>query len=142
MNERQIVRSKFWPPTLGDGDTNLYSDEIGWRESLRPDNFLTDTKRIFDFHVKHYGFDLVLFFLDDNRFYYCDMHNGEVLRLDINPQWDGTYQYQMSDPVNKHWFDNEVLFEFDDAQQLWSEFTLDGHNLKYVIEHSVVDIMH
>ena len=48
----------------------------------------------------------------------------------------------MSDPVNKHWFDNEVLFEFDDAQQLWSEFTLDGHNLKYVIEHSVVDVMH
>ena len=54
----------------------------------------------------------------------------------------GTYQYQVSDPVNKHWFDNEVLFEFDDAQQLWSEFTLNGHNLKYVIEHSVVDIMH
>ena len=89
---RKRILKDFWYPTIDREDTNLYEDQLGWQEANRVDAHSTDSWNIFKFYLKHYGFDLALYFPQENEFYYIDnIKNNEVLKLKDRTDWDGKY---------------------------------------------------
>lgn len=142
MITKRILIRNFWPPYLGDGNPRLFSDEIGWREVHCVDSHSNDTYHNFDFFINHYGFDLILYYLERDEFIYFDVLNGGVFLLQQREDWDGQYIFDRCEFTNEPDYDFEYIYEFDDSSQLWREFAYDGKNLKALIEASVVDLQH
>ena len=72
--------------------------------------------------MKHYGFDLALYLVEKDEFYYIDnIQHNEVLKLKDREYWDGKYK---------------------DVRDLWLNLKIHGLSLKEVIERSVVFVMH
>lgn len=138
---KKVVLENFWPPQFGDGDTNLYDNEIGWRIEERTSAGSDDTKEVFDFHCKLCPYNLELYYLEDGNFYYFDINNfGGVFQLQPEQDWDGKYIFQKVKSTDSPDYDPDYIFVFDTAQELWDKFRLNGKTLKYIIEHSVVNI--
>lgn len=140
--EKTVILENFWPPYLGDGDPCLYSDEIGWRIFHKTDAHGGGTRHIFDFYVGHYSFDLILYYVSKDVFLYIDSVNGNVFELQQRDDWDGKYIFERCEFTNFPDNEPEYIFQFDTPEQLWNDFQYDGHNLEYLIQHSVVDTQH
>lgn len=140
---RIILKKDFWHPSQWDSDTNLYEDELGWREENISDAHSTDSWNIFKFYLEHYGFDLALYLVQSDEFYYIDnMQNNEVLKLKDREDWDGQY---IMERVEFSHFPNpepEVVYEYKDIRDLWQNLKIHGLSLKEVIEKSVVLLEH
>ncbi len=136
------IKKNFWPPYLGDGDPNLYKDELGWGDTYQAEAHSTDTYNIYHFFIYHYGFDLKLYFAEYDEFYYIDMSGQCVYKMPTKEDWNGQYIYERVDDNIQYSFKAECIYEFDNAIQLWKSLNIHDHNLKYVIEHSLVTVTH
>lgn len=136
------VKKDFWPPYFGDGDPNLYADELGWGETYQAEAHSTDTYNIYHFFIYHYGFDLKLYFAEYDEFYYIDMTEHAVYKMPTKEGWNGNYIYERVDESAQYHFNMECVCEFDNAIQLWKDLSIHDKNLKYVIEHSLVIVTH
>lgn len=142
--ERTIIRQNFWPPSSYDGDSNLYADQLGWGETYKAEAKSTDTYKIYHTFVYRQGFDLTLYLPAHDEFLYFDMEYGGVYKMPTRDDWDGKYTLDRMD-MDTNWqpdFTPDYIFEFSDAIWLWKDFWLYGHDLKYLIEHSVVWLNH
>ncbi len=67
---------------------------------------------------------------------------GGFRRYD-DPDWDGRYEYDRCDiyepPLPE---EGEIVFIFTDPMEVWDGFTIDGHDMKYIVEHSVNWLSH
>lgn len=139
---RKRLKKNFWHPKPEDNDSNLYEDELGWREVNRSDAHATDSWNIFKFYIDHYGFDLALYFVQEDEFYYIDnMQNNEVLKLKDRDNWDGqfiTERVEFSHCPNP---EPEVVYEFKDTRDLWLNMKIHNMSLEEVIANSVVYIL-
>lgn len=139
---RKVIKNNFWHPKQNDDNTNLYEDELGWKESNRSDAHSTDSWNIFKFYLDHYSFDLALYFVPKDEFYYIDnMQNHEVLKLKKRDDWDGLY---ISERVEFSHFpqpEPETVYEYKDIHDLWTNLRIDDLSLKDVIDQSVVFIL-
>ena len=137
---RKRLRKNFWHPIpKRDGDTNLYEDELGWREANQSDAHSTDSWNILKFYLDHYGFDLALYFVQTDEFYYIDnMQNNEVWKLKNRDDWDGQYIIERVEFSHCPEPEPEVIYEYKDLRDLWLNFKINGLSLKEVIEKSVV----
>lgn len=141
--DKQVIIENFWPPCLGDGDSCLYADELGWRDFHKADAHGGSTRHIFDFYVGHYAFDLILYYVEKDVFLYIDSINGNVFELPQREDWDGRFIFERCEFTNYPEPEpREYLFEFSEPEELWNDFCYDGHNLPYLIEHSVIDTQH
>lgn len=136
------IKKNFWPPYLGDGDPNLYIDELGWGKTYQAEAHSTDTYNIYHFFVYHYGFDLKLYFAEFDEFYYIDMSEQSVYKMPTKEGWDGQYIYERVDDNIQYCINPECICEFKDAIQLWKILNIHEHDLKYIIEHSLVIVTH
>ena len=63
---------------------------------------------------------------------------GGFRRYD-DPDWDGRYEYDRCDiyepPLPE---EGEIVFIFTDPMEVWDGFTIDGHDMKYIVEHSAL----
>ena len=123
------IKKNFWPPYLGDGDPNLYKDELGWGDTYQAEAHSTDTYNIY--HFAEY-----------DEFYYIDMSGQCVYKMPTKEDWNGQYIYERVDDNIQYSFKAECIYEFDNAIQLWKSLNIHDHNLKYVIEHSLVTVTH
>ncbi len=139
MNRKVIVEN-FWPPHLCPNDPTLYEDELGWQKCDYANvEHATESRELFKFFCEQWGFDLMIYFADNGEFYYCDVHHNRcVLHLHQSKNWDGKYLFQKCEFTFSPHNEFEEIFDFDDVWELWNDFRLDGHNLEYVIDHSVV----
>lgn len=140
--EPQIIKENFWPPYLGNGDAHLYSNEIGWRDFHRIDARSNDTHGIFKFYVDYYAFNLVLYYVEEDTFLYVDAINGNVFILQPREDWDGQYIFERCEFTDFPDYEPDYIFQFKSPSELWDNFQYAGHDLKYLIEHSVVDTQH
>ena len=133
-------KKNFWYPIpKRDGDTNLYEGELGWREANQSDAHSTDSWNILKFYLDHYGFDLALYFVQTDEFYYIDnMQNNEVWKLKNRDDWDGQYIIERVEFSHCPEPEPEVIYEYKDLRDLWLNFKINGLSLKEVIEKSVV----
>ncbi len=136
---RRRLKKNFWHPTQWDNDTNLYEDELGWREANRSDAHSTDSWNIFKFYLGHYGFDLALYFVQEDEFYYIDnIQNNEVWKLKDRDDWDGQYIIERVEFSHFPEPEPEVIYEYRDLRDLWLNLKIHGLSLKDIIEQSVV----
>lgn len=136
---RKRLKKNFWHPTQWDNDTNLYEDELGWREANRSDAHSTDSWNIFKFYLGHYGFDLALYFAQADEFYYIDnIQNNEVWKLKDRDDWDGQYIIERVEFTHYPEPEPEVIYEYKDLRDLWLNLKIHELSLKEVIEKSVV----
>lgn len=136
---RRRLKKNFWHPTQWDNDTNLYEDELGWREANRSDAHSTDSWNIFKFYLGHYGFDLALYFVQEDEFYYIDnIQNNEVWKLKDRDDWDGQYTIERVEFSHFPEPEPEVIYEYRDLRDLWLNLKIHGLSLKDIIEQSVV----
>jgi len=140
--ERKVILENFWPPYLGDGDARLFSDEVGWRLFHQTDARSKDTYQIFNFYVGYYMFNLILYYIEDDVFLYFDTINGNVFRLEQREDWDGKYVFERCEFTDYPEKEPDYLFEFNTADELWNDFCYSDRDLRYLIEHSVVDTQH
>lgn len=139
---RKRLKKKFWHPNSKNGDTNLYEDELGWRESNRSDAHSTDSWNIFKFYLDHYGFDIALYFVPEDEYYYIDnMQNHEVLKLKKRDDWDGLYITERVEFSHSPQPEPDTVYEFKDIYELWTNLKIHEMSLKDVIDQSVVFIL-
>lgn len=137
---RKRLKKNFWHPVpRRDGDTNLYEDELGWKEANCSDAHSTDSWNIFKFYLGHYGFDLALYFVQADEFYYIDnIQNNEVWKLKDRDDWDGQYIIERVEFSHCPEPEPEVIYEYKDLRDLWLNLKIHGLSLKDIIEQSVV----
>lgn len=140
---RKRLKKDFWCTTQLEHDTNLYEDQLGWRENNQSDANSTDSWNILKFYLKHYGFDLALYLVEKDEFYYIDnIQHNEVLKLKDREDWDGKYIMERVEFAHTPEPEPEVIFEYKDVRDLWLNLKIHGLSLKEVIERSVVFVMH
>ena len=141
---RKRLKKDFWYPIpKRDGDTNLYEDELGWDDTNRSDAHSTDSWNIFKFYLGHYGFDLALYLVETDEFYYIDnIQCNEVWKLKNREDWDGKYIIERVEFSHCPEPEPDVLYEYKDIRDLWQNLKIHGFSLKEVIDKSVVMIMH
>ena len=140
---RKRLKKDFWYTTLSDCDANLYEDQLGWREASRVDAHSTDSWNILKFYLGHYGFDLALYLVEKDEFYYIDnIQYNEVLKLKDRDDWDGKYIMERVEFSHCPEPEPDVIFEYKDIRDLWLNLKIHGLSLKEVIERSVVMVMH
>lgn len=140
---RKRLKKDFRHPTLWNSDTNLYEDQLGWRVANQSDAHSTDSWNIFRFYLYHYGFDLALYLVDFDEFYYIDnIQHNEVLKLQDRDDWDGKYIMERVEFSHCPEPEPEVIYEYKDIRDLWQNLKIHGLSLKEVIDKSVVMVMH
>ena len=140
---RKRLKKDFWYTTLKDCDTNLYEDELGWREANRVDVHSTDSWNILKFYLVRYGFDLALYLVDFDEFYYIDnIQNNEVWKLKDRDDWDRKYIIERVEFSHCPEPEPDVIYEYKDIRDLWLNLKIHGLSLKEVIDRSVVMVMH
>lgn len=140
---RKRLKKDFWHPTQRDSDTNLYEDQLGWRDANRVDAHSTDSWNILKFYLGHYGFDLALYLVETDEFYYIDnIQNNEVWKLKNREDWDGKYIIERVEFSHCPEPEPDVIYEYKDLRDLWLNLKIHGLSLKEVIEKSVVMVMH
>ena len=103
----------------------------------------TDSWNILKFYMVRYGFDLALYLVDFDEFYYIDnIQHNEVLKLKDRDDWDGQYIIESVEFSHSPEPELEVVYEYKDIRDLWLNLKIYGLSLKEVIEKSVVMVMH
>lgn len=144
--KRQVVVNDFWHPTEAWPDTALYTDQLGWTVDQKVESGgYTDTFDVWQHLIalkgsQVVGFDLSFYFPEDGNCYYLDNAEGTVYRIAPRSDWDG---HHLSDCFLFPDFDREEadeVFEFGHAQEVWEGFTVKGHDMKYILEHSALGL--
>lgn len=105
------------------------------------DTHSTDSWNILKFYLDHYGFDLALYLVETDEFYYIDnMQNNEVLKLKDREDWDGRFVAERVEFSHMPNPEPEVVYEYNDLRDLWNNLKIHNMSLKEVIEKSVVFI--
>lgn len=140
---RTKLKSNFWHPTQWDDDTHLYLDELGWNDAAQSDAHATDSWNIFRFYLEHYGFDLVLYLVEFDEFYYIDnIECKQVLKLANRPDWDGKYILDRVEISSCPEIEPEVIFEYREVKDLWDHLQIHGLSMEEIIDKSVVMVEH
>lgn len=140
---RKRLKKYFWYTTPNDSDTNLYEDQLGWRVANQSDAHSTDSWNILKFYLGHYGFDLALYLVEKDEFYYIDnIQHNEVLKLKDREDWDGKCVLERVDFSHIQESESDVIYEYKDIHDLWLNLKIHGLSLKEVIDRSVVLVMH
>lgn len=146
MESKRILVKNFWPPYFETMSRELTEDDLGWNEDNRFDAHSDDTKFIFDLFIDHLGWDLSFYFTEDDTFYYVEVMEKSIYKRKGDPKWDGKYIYERCDIYALQYYDRDdddaIIFDFDNVQEVWDKFTLNGHDMKYIIEHSVCWLAH
>lgn len=143
MKNKKIIVKNFWDPDFGDNMTpELTEDQLGWDSVQREDGHSDDTKEVFDYLIGYSNWDLSLYYTVKDKYYYIDMANNVVLARNTDPDWDGKHVVYKSNPWGLQWYDRDrpelILMHFQNAQEVWDNFKIDGKGMKYIIEHSVL----
>lgn len=147
MDNKKIIVKNFWDPDFGDNkDPELTEDQLGWNAAQRDDGHSDDTKDIFDYLIGCLNFDLSFFYSVNCKYYYIDLSCNVVMLRGEDPDWDGKNVIYKSSPWGLEWYDRDrpelILMHFNNVQEVWDNFKIDGKDMKYVIEHSVLWLSH
>lgn len=147
MNKSQknpLIRN-FWIPTEECPDTTLYQDQLGWTDEQKVQSGgYTETKDIWN-HLIAYdsnevvGWDLCFFYVPNKTFYYIDQMAKVLYILPENHDAEEPLygRVEMRPQIVP---EEDELMDFNKASEIWNDFKIDGHNMCYILEHSVLTL--
>ena len=141
--EKKIIVKNFWDPNFGDNKApELTEDELGWNDAQRDDGHSNDTKEVFDYLIGCLNFDLSFYYTITDKYYYIDRSYNVVIARDTDPDWDGKHVIYKSNPWGLEWYDRDrpelIVMRFNTVQDVWDNFKIDGKDMKYIIEHTII----
>lgn len=142
-NKRKPELANFWYQTAREKDPTLYRDQLGWQDNHKVESGgYTEVKDVWNHLVgfsndKVVGWDLCFFYLPNRTFYYLDQMAKVI------------YKLPLSENMNEPLFarvkigpqivpEEDEVFDYDKISQVWDDFTIDGHHITYILEHSVL----
>lgn len=96
----KVIKKNFWNPVYKEKTLklDLTENELGWDAARRDDAGSDDTKEVFDYIIGCLYWDLSLFYTENEKYYYIDMAKNELRIRSDDPEWDGVYLSDKSDP--------------------------------------------
>lgn len=131
MEGRKIAIKDFY----GEGE-HVYVDELGWRELQRQEAKSSVSKEIWNFEIVKVGLNLGFYYIDNDTFY--GLHNEEypiefkILPRDRSEKYIG---WQCDGDTHEK---GEVLYSFDNENDIWDTVKIDGKSLEEVLERSYI----
>lgn len=136
------ILENFWFTTNNNPDSTLYTDQLGWsiEQKIQSGGYDT-TKDVWDNLIapatnKIVGWDLGFFYVPNRTFYYIDQMNKVLYKLPIK-ETDEPYmaRVEIRPQVVE---EKDELMDFEKPSEIWNYFTIEGKNMKYIIENSVL----
>ncbi len=132
MEGRRVVISNFF----GEGE-NLYEDQLGWTQRERQEARSFVSKEIFDFEVVTAGQNLAFYYVDNDTFY--GIHTEEIpIEVKILPRDNSDSPYINSQCSGDTHADGEVIFSFENAEDIWNHVRIDGKTLEEFLNRSYI----
>ena len=142
-NVRIPLLANFWYKTDREKDSTLYCDQLGWQDNQKVESGgYTELKDVWDHLValdsdKVVGWDLCFFYLPNKTFYYLDQMAKVIYKLPIS-QDESEPLFARVDIRPQIVPEEDEVFDYDKIVQVWEDFKIDGHNMAYILEHSVL----
>lgn len=141
--KRTPLMKRFWYIDEYQKDSTLYADQLGWTEEQKVESGgYTDTKDVWDHLIgfssdKVVGWDLCFFYVPNHTFYYLDQMAKVIYKLPVSA--DNTQSlFARVDICPQIVPEEDEVFDYDKISQVWNDFKIDGHNMAYILEHSVL----
>ena len=141
--KRTPLMKSFWYIDEYQKDSTLYTDQLGWTEEQKVESGgYTDTKDVWSHLIgfssdKVVGWDLCFFYVPNHTFYYLDQMAKVIYKLPVSS--DNTQSlFARVDICPQIVPEEDEVFDYDTISQVWNDFTIDGHHMDYILEHSVL----
>lgn len=134
----------FWFKTEKEPDTTLYEDQLGWTTAIKVESGgYSDTHDVWKHIMERttqdiVGWDLCFYFPETGRFYYIDQIDKILFRVPVIDDWDGKSIFASIEIGPQLVPEEDELMYFDNVSEVWDHFQINGHDMKYIIEHSVL----
>ena len=145
INKKIPLIKNFWFPSEENPDTTLYQSQLGWTEEQKVQSGgYTSTedvwKHLIAFDSKEVvGWDLCFFYVPNQTFYYIDQIAKVLYILPKNDNTEGPlYARVEMHPQVVH--EEDELMDFNQSSEIWDNFRIDGQNMRYILEHSVLTL--
>lgn len=142
-NKRIAELDDFWYHTKREHDSTLYQDQLGWQDHHKIEaGGYTEVKDIWDHLIgfssdKIVGWDLCFFYLPTKTFYYLDQMARVIYKLPLS-QDDSEPLFARVSIRPQIVPEEDEVFDYDRISQVWDDFTIDGHHMEYILNHSVL----
>ena len=143
MSTKKIIKHNFWSfDFAGNGDRNLYSDQIGWSDLHKADAKSDYPEYIFKYYIEDMCLNLLFYWLEDERFYTIEteLNPIEVRKIYKNPKWNGMYKFEeygaLTGPDTSS--PGEIIATFDSPSDLWDKLKINGVSIGKVLENSII----
>lgn len=130
-----IAKENFF----GKGE-HLYTHQLGWSQEDRRASRSSVSKKIFNYYVLECGTNLIIYNVADDHFYgiHSERFPVPIFRFaeDMNEEvaMDRTSN-------NTHDYDEgEILAEYDNPEDIWDNFKLNGESLEEILQHSYIGL--
>ncbi len=144
VNKERIPEiSNFWRITERETDSTLYRDQLGWQDNqMIESGGYTTIKDVWDHLIgfsnnKVVGWDLCFFYVPNRTFYYLDQMAKVIYKLPMS-QVESQPLFDRVDIRPQIVPEEDEVFDYDTISEVWNDFTIDGHHMAYIIEHSVL----
>ncbi len=131
LANRKVIITDFF-----DKDEHLYEDQLGWttREKQEARSFIS--KEIFDFEIVRVGLNIAFYYVDNDTFYgiHTECIPIEVKVLPRNRS-EPFIDWQCKGDTHE---DGEVIYSFDNPEELWTGIKINGKTLEEVLERSYI----
>lgn len=114
----------------------IYRDQLGWQPEQFREARSFVSKEIFDYEIVRVGLNLSFYYFDNDTFY--GLHTERFpIEFKILPR-DRTQEFLGDQCHCDTHEDGEVLFSFQDREEIWNGVQIDGKSLEEVLERSFI----
>lgn len=141
--KRTPVMKGFWYVDDYQKDSTLYTDQLGWTDEQKVESGgYTKTKDVWDHLIgfsggKVVGWDLCFFYAPNQTFYYLDQMARVIYKLPLSGV-EKEPLFARVDIEPQIVPEEDEVFDYEKISQVWDDFTIDGHHMDYILEHSVL----
>ena len=131
MEQRKIAIENFY----GDGE-HVYVDQLGWQPDERKEARSSVSQEIFEYEIVRIGLNMSFYYIDNDTFY--GIHTErlpiefKILPRDRKEPFIG---WQCDGDTHD---DGEVLYSFNNADEIWDTVRINGKALEEVLERSLI----
>lgn len=130
------LKRKIAVPNFVNEGKHLYEDELGWSAADREEARSDASKNIFEHFIVEVGLNLGFYYIDNDTFY--GIHTERIpIEVKILPR-DTTKSYLYAQCKCDTHVDGEILYSFDNAEEIWDTVRIDGRTLEEVLNRSVI----
>lgn len=131
MEQRKIAVENFY----GVGK-HIYVDQLGWQPEERKEARTSVSKEIFEYEVVRVGLNMSFYYIDNDTFYGIHTERTpiefKILPRDRSEPFVG---WQCEGDTHD---EGEVLYSFNNAEEIWDAVRIDEKTLEEVLERSVI----